>query len=128
MKFYLILAAVIALASNVFGGPTDGSTPMKIGALDAGKFYGREMIVTGRVAQVSIRRGIVFLNVDKPYPKSPLTLVIFTAATNQFGNLKAFKGESVEARGKIINYHNRPEMVLKKADQLKVTGAADGTN
>ena len=128
MKFYSILAVVIPLAFNVFGGPLDGSTPMKIGALDASKFYGREMIVTGRVAQVSIRPGIIFLNMDKPYPKSPFTLVIFPAATNQFGNLKAFKGKVVEAQGKIINYHNRPEMVLEKANQLRVTGTASGPN
>ena len=128
MKIYFTLAAFIAMASNIFAGPTDGSAPMKIGAMDASKFYGREMIVTGRVAQVSIRPGIVFLNMDKPYPKSPFTLVIFPAATNQFGNLKSFKGESVEARGKIVNYHNRPEMVLEKATQLRVTGTASGAN
>lgn len=128
MKTYYILAVIIALGANVLAGPTDGSAPMKIGALDASKFYGREMIVTGRVAQVSIRPGIVFLNMDKPYPKSPFTLVIFPTATNQFGNLKAFRGESVEARGKIVNYHNRPEMVLEKANQLRVTGTGNGAN
>ncbi|HTV42026.1 MAG TPA: hypothetical protein VMF08_15695 [Candidatus Sulfotelmatobacter sp.] len=123
-KYKCILAVFLGLASNVFAGPADSSAPMKIGALDATNFYGQEMIVTGRVAQVSIRPSIVFLNMEKPYPKSPFTLVIFSKATNQFGNLKAFKGESIEARGKIVNYHNRPEMVLEKANQIKVTGTA----
>ena len=127
-KYKCILAVIVGLASNVFAGPTDGSAPVKIGTSDASKFYGREMIVTGRVAQVSIRPHIVFLNMDKPYPNSPFTLVIFPAATNHFSNLKELKGESVEARGKIINYHNRPEIVLEKANQLKVTGPAGGGN
>lgn len=123
MKFYVgMAAAVIALAMNTFADSTAG--PSKIGALDAPKFYGREMIVTGTVAQVSIRPGIVFLNLDKPYPKSPFTLVIFPSATNQFGNLKSLKGSSVEATGKIVDYHNRPEIVLEKASQLKLTGTA----
>lgn len=128
MKIVYALAVLIGLGTHVFAGPTDGSPPMKIGALDVTNFYGREMIVTGRVSQVSIRPKIVFLNLDKPYPNSPFALVIFSAATNQFGNLKGLKGESIEARGKIINYHNRPEMVLEKANQLKVTSASGGGN
>jgi hypothetical protein len=117
-----VSAAVFAIAATASADPTP--SPAKIGALDADKFYGREMIVTGTVAQVTVRPKIVFLNLDKPYPKSPFTLVIFPAATNQFGNLEALKGASVEAEGKIVNYHDRPEIVLEKASQLTVTGAA----
>lgn len=125
MKNYIgMIAAVVALAIKASADPTEA--PSKIGAADASKFYGREMIVTGTVAQVSIRPNIIFLNMDKPYPKSPFTLVIFPAATNQFGNLKALKGSSVEAEGKIVNYHNRPEIVLEKASQLKLTSPESG--
>ena len=123
-KFRYIMTVILGLASNVFAGQTDNPAPIKIGTSDASKFYGKEMIVTGSVAQVTIRPHIVFLNMDKPYPNSPFTLVIFPTATNQFGNLKALKGESVEARGKIVNYHNRPEIVLEKANQLTVTGVS----
>jgi hypothetical protein len=127
MKLYLAIAATaIALAATVVAGPLDDSAPSKIGTSDAEKFYGREMIVTGTVAQVTIRPRIVFLNMDKPYPRSPFTLVIFPAATNQFGNLNALKGASVEAKGKIVDYHNRPEIILDKASQLTVTGSASG--
>jgi hypothetical protein len=122
MKIYSTVFALLILAATASADPITAAS--KIGSLDASKFYGREMIVTGTVAQVSIRPGIVFLNMDKPYPKSPFTLVIFPAATNQFGNLKALKGASVEAKGKIINYHNRPEIILGKASQLTVTAAA----
>ncbi len=117
MKLYLAVAAsMIAFAATVFADPN--AAPAKIGTLDANKYYGQEMIVTGTVAQVSIRPGIVFLNMDKPYPKSPFTLVIFPANTNQFGDLKMLKGAAVEAKGKIVNYHNRPEIVLEKSSQL----------
>lgn len=123
MKFYpAMAAAIIACALTVSADPN--AAPAKIGALEAKKYYGQEMTVTGTVAQVSIRPGIVFLNMDKPYPRSPFTLVIFPANTNQFGDLKALKGASVEAKGKIINYHNRPEIVLEKPAQLTVTGKA----
>ncbi|HEV2452802.1 MAG TPA: hypothetical protein VGY98_00980 [Verrucomicrobiae bacterium] len=116
----LLAAALVAFAMAASADPV--AAPGKIGALDAAKFYGQEMIVTGKVAEVTIRPRIVFLNLDKPYPQSPLALVIFPAATNQFANLNALKGASVEAKGKIISYHNRPEIVLERSNQLTVTG------
>jgi hypothetical protein len=122
MKHCLPALAVLALALHLSAAETNGSPLMKIGTADAKKFYGREMIVTGQVAQVSIRPGIVFLNMDKPYPESPFTLIIFPAATNQFGNLRSLRGATIEATGTITNYHNRAEIVLEKAKQLKVTG------
>ena len=121
MKFYAaVTAAIIGFSATVFADPP-AAAPAKIGALDVKKYYGEEMIVTGTVAQVTIRPGIVFLNMDKPYPRSPFTLVIFPANTNRFGDLKALKGASVEAKGKIVNYHNRPEIVLERSSQLTVT-------
>lgn len=120
MRVYLWTFALLALAFSVSADPL----PAKIGTEDATNFYGREMIVTGTVAQVSIRPKIVLLNMDKPYPESPFTLVIFASATNQFSDLKSLKGASIEATGTITNYHDRAEMVLEKAGQLKVTGNA----
>jgi DNA/RNA endonuclease YhcR with UshA esterase domain len=122
MKICFSVFAGLAFGLTVSSAQTNSPAPQKIGALEATQFYGREMIVTGEVAQVSIRPGIVFLNLDQPYPKSPFSLVIFPSATNQFGDLESLKGQSIEARGKIINYHNKPEIVLKKAEQLNVTG------
>jgi DNA/RNA endonuclease YhcR with UshA esterase domain len=124
MKIYFWVFAILILALNLSADPTGNTLPAKIGTEEAKNFLGREMIVTGTVAQVSIRPKIVFLNMDKPYPDSPFTLVIFPAATNQFSNLKSLKGASVEVTGTITNYHDRAEMVLEKAGQLKVTGNA----
>jgi DNA/RNA endonuclease YhcR with UshA esterase domain len=121
MKFCYSILFVFALALKLSADPTNSPALAKIGTLDATNFYGKEMIVTGKVAQVSVRPGIVFLNMDKPYPNSPFTLVIFPSATNQFGNIKALKGASVEATGKIKDFHGRPELVLEKSNQLTVT-------
>jgi DNA/RNA endonuclease YhcR with UshA esterase domain len=124
MKLWICVFTVLAFTLNLSADPANSPALMKIGTDEATNFYDKEMIVTGTVAQVSIRPGIVFLNLDKPYPKSPFTLVIFPAATNQFGNLTSLKGSFVEATGKIRNFHGRAEMVLEKAKQLKVTGQA----
>jgi hypothetical protein len=80
----LFLAVVFRLPAD----QTNGSAlPFIIGAAQANQHYDQGMIVTGVVAEVSIRPRIVFLNLDQPYPNSPFTLVILPAATNQFGNL-----------------------------------------
>jgi len=126
MKLSWLPSALLVLAAFALNLSADDTknAPMKIGTVDATNYFSKEMIVTGKVAQVSIRPGIVFINMDKPYPESPFTLVIFPASTNQFGDLKALRGASVEAAGVITNYHHRAEMVLSKANQLKVTSPA----
>lgn len=108
------------IALHLSADDTNVLVPGKIGTGEATKFYGKEMTVTGTVAQVSIRPGIIFLNMDKPYPNSPFTLVIFPPDRNQFANLPSLKGTSIEASGIITNYHDRAEMVLEKTSQLKV--------
>lgn len=124
MKICWLALALLTLTFNLSADDTNSPALTKIGTGDVPNFVGKEMIVTGKVAQVSIRPNIVFLNMDKPYPDSPFTLTIFPAATNQFGNLKALRGASVEATGVITNYHERLEMILKLANQLKVTSPA----
>ena len=98
MKICRLALALLAFALNVSADDTKSPALAKIGTGDVTHYLGKEMIVTGRVVQVSIRPNIVFLNMDKPYPDSPFTLVIFPAATNQFGNLKAMRGASVKRR------------------------------
>ena len=123
-KITLPFFAICALATHLFADETNSAPLMKISAEEATKYLNLDVIVTGTVAHVAIRPGIVFLDMDKPYPDSPFTLVIFPAATNQFGNLKALRGASVEVTGTITNYHDHAEIVLKKKSQLKVTSPA----
>jgi exonuclease VII large subunit len=94
--------------------------PLKISASEAAKYYNQQMTVTGKVAQITIRPKVVYLNLDHKYPHSPLALVIFPSNTNQFGDLNALEGKNIEVKGKIRNYHNRPEIVLESTNQLKV--------
>jgi DNA/RNA endonuclease YhcR with UshA esterase domain len=125
MKKWLFFLAVPSIAFQLTAAETNSPAPFKISTGEAGKYYDREMIVTGTVAQVTIHPKIVFLNLDKSYPDSPFTLVIRSDVTNQFGDLKAFKGKQVEVKGKITNYHDRPEMVLTNTNQLQVTGSTN---
>lgn len=116
------VAAFIALLSYfVLAGETSIVAGTKrIGASEADKHYDETLTVTGKVAQVTIREKVVFLNLDETYPNSPFTGVIFTVNTNQFGDLKDLRDKDVEITGKIKEYRNRPEIVLVKSNQLKI--------
>ena len=99
--------------------------PKMIGAAEADKHYDESVIVTGKVAQVSFRPTLVFINLDQPFPKSPLAAVIFARSTNQFGDLSKLKDQNVEIRGKIKKFNDKPEIVLDNTNQLTViTGKA----
>jgi hypothetical protein len=119
MKIRLLLMLLLAQAAG-FARADTNNLPVKIGAVDAARHYDRVLTVTGTVAQVSLRPSIVFINLDHPYPDSPFVAIIHSQDTNRFGNLKLLKGEPVEITGKVINYHNRPEIVLEKPSQLLI--------
>jgi hypothetical protein len=94
--------------------------PAKIGAMEASQHYDEEMIVTGKVAQVTIRPSVVFINLDQAGPQSSFTAVIFQDNLSGFGDVQSLQGKNVEISGFITEYHNKPEVVLDSASQLKV--------
>lgn len=91
-----------------------------VAAKGAELFYNQAATVTGKVAQVTIREKVVFLNIDEKFPDSPFTGVIFAKDTNQFSDLPKLKGQSVAITGKIKQYDSKPEIILTNASQLKI--------
>ena len=110
-----------APASSKAAGPA----PMKIGTLEATNYYDQTMIVTGKVVQVTIRPAVTFLNLDERFPNSPFTVVIFHGHSSFYGDVNALKGKSIEIKGKIKNYHNKPEIALDNTNQLTVLGVTN---
>jgi len=128
MRTFLSLLIVLTFALRLPAAETNASarpkakasTPMKIGAGEADKHYDEEMIVTGKVAQVTIRPKVTFLNIDKVFPNSPFTVVIFHGQSSYFGDVNALKGKSIEIRGKIKQFNDKPEIALNDTNQLTV--------
>ncbi|HZF02265.1 MAG TPA: hypothetical protein VE344_10255 [Methylomirabilota bacterium] len=128
-----IAALLLVFAVNLNAQDADHSTStktnavgrMKIGTLDATNHYGEEMVVTGKVVQVTIRPTVNFLNLDQKFPNSPFTVVIFPRNRHAFGDLNAFRGKSIEIKGRIKNYKDSPEIILDNANQLTVIGVTN---
>ncbi|HTA95234.1 MAG TPA: hypothetical protein VK769_03845, partial [Verrucomicrobiae bacterium] len=117
--FFLILVAAMPAVES-FAADTNAPAPLKIGTLEATNYYDQEMIVTGKVVQVTIRPTMTYLNLDEKYPDSPFSVVIFHSHSSFYGNANALKGKSIEVKGKIKNYHDKPEMSLDSTNQLTV--------
>jgi DNA/RNA endonuclease YhcR with UshA esterase domain len=101
--------------------PAKGTNaPVKITAAEAKNHIGDEAIVTGVVAEVNKAEKLVRLNLDQPFPKQPITAVVFSTRTNAFGDLEKLKGKKVEVTGKIAAYRDRPQIVLTETNQFKV--------
>jgi len=120
MRTLLFILAVLTFAVKASAADTNATALLKIGAADAASHYDQEMIVTGKVAQVTIRPTVTFLNFDKPFPNSPFSVVIFHGHSSFYGNANALKGKSVLIKGKIKNYQDKPEIVLDSTNQLTV--------
>lgn len=96
------------------------NVPPIIPAAAATNYLNQEVIVTGRVSQVTFRPTIVFLNLNQRYPDSPLTCVIRGSDTNNFFDLRNYQDKNVEVSGCITNYLGKPEMVLTTTNQIKI--------
>ena len=120
MRTFPSILLVLAFAVQSPAADTNAAAPLKIGTADAASHYDQEMTVTGKVAQVTIRPTVTFLNVDKAFPDSPFSVVIFHGRSSFYADANAVKGKSIEITGKIKNYQNKPEIVLDDMNQLTV--------
>ena len=119
---YLKLGRVVPLLPPNTNTVVENFTPKIIGTAQASDYSDEDMIVTGRVVEVSVRSSIALLNLDKPYPDSPFTAVIFQENFERFGDVQRFKNQNVQISGDITEYHGKPEMILESPGQIKVVG------
>jgi DNA/RNA endonuclease YhcR with UshA esterase domain len=125
MKLFAILIAALCLTAAAIQSRADetNAISLTIGTAQAAANIGKQVTVTGVVAQVSFRPSLVFLNFDKAFPSNLFTVIIRNKNTNEFESLSALKGKSVSVKGKVIDYNGKPEMELTRKSQLKVLGA-----
>jgi DNA/RNA endonuclease YhcR with UshA esterase domain len=112
--FGLTVAAVETRAEDT------NAVPPTIASAQATNWIGKQVVVTGVVAQVSSRPGLTFLNFDKRYPDSPFTAIIRARYTNDFENVSSLRGKTVSVTGRMKDYNGKPEIELTSKSQLKI--------
>jgi hypothetical protein len=115
LLFFATLCSIGAVAQE-----SKTNAPSKIPASQANDFVGSEKTVTGKVSEVNVAERLIRINFDKPFPNQTFTAVIFAAKTNLFPEVEKLKDKTVEVRGKIVNYRDRPQIVLTSTNQLNV--------
>ncbi len=93
---------------------------VKIKSSEASKNVGVNAVVTGYVADVAIREKVAYLNFDNKYPKHTFTAVIFPDKYELFGDLMQYKNKTIEVKGKIGEFNDKPQIILNNKSQLKV--------
>ena len=94
-----------------------------IGACQAGNYYGKEMIVEGKVADgYRSKTNTVFLNFEKPYPNQCFSAVIFSSDLYKFVQNPEdyYLGKTVRIIGEVKEYQGRPEIILENPSQIEI--------
>jgi micrococcal nuclease len=103
---------------------TAESTGLKvIGACQAGNYYGKEMIVEGKIASAyRSKTNTIFLNFGKAYPNQCFTSVIFSSDQYKFVDSpeKYYSNKTVRIKGEIKEYQGKPEIILKTPSQIEI--------
>ena len=115
----LALISSLSLAASEGHADDTNTVALTIRSAEAVKWIGKQVVVTGVVAQVSFRPSLIFLNFDKAYPSNMFTAIIRNKNTNEFGNLTALRGKAVSVKGQLKDYNGKPEMELTGKSQLK---------
>jgi len=103
---------------------TEEKTGLKvIGACQAGNYYGKEVIVEGKVVDAYLsKKNNVFLNFEKSYPNQCFSAVIFSSDLQKFEENpeKYYNQKTLRIRGRIQEYQGKPEIILKNPSQIEV--------
>ena len=87
---------------------------------DAKAQVGKTVTVEGTVDNVhTTAAGNTYIDMGGQYPNNTFAAVIFSADTSKFSNVTALKGKTVDITGPVKLYNDKPEIILKSADQLK---------
>jgi flagellar hook assembly protein FlgD len=122
MKRFAILALISSLTLAAGEGRADdtNTAPRMVRSAEAVKWIGKQVVVTGAVAQVSVRSSLVFMNFDGAYPSNMFAAIIRNKNTKEFVNLSALDNKAVSVKGQIKDYKGKPEMEITGESQLEV--------
>ena len=82
---------------------------------------GKPSCITGRVLKVfTSKAGNTYLDFCEDYRSCPFSSVIFSEDRSKFGDLLFLQGQVVEIRGLVSFYKDRPQMIIRGPDQLKL--------
>jgi len=95
-------------------------------SLDSVQFYvGKTITVCSKVQGTFVTKGdkkTTYINFGKPYPNNTFTAVIFPSDSANFKYIPSeyLKAKYVCITGKVELYKDKPQMIVKKEEQIKI--------
>lgn len=81
---------------------------------------GKTLCVTGKVLKVGhSQSGSMFLDFCDDYMKCPFVVIVFRSNLKNVGDVRVLEGETIEVTGKIKEWNDRAEIILKNRLQLE---------
>ncbi len=119
-----LLPLTFALLIGLSAAPHHSLAEEQIEALRAPFHVGESVLACGKVAQVSARSEVTYINLDRPYPQQTLALIVWqsnlSAYESRFGKLSTLQGKRVCALGMIEQYQNRLQVIMKNPQFLRL--------
>ncbi len=107
-------AAAPAAAVSAATGPCVSFT-------GAAPLVGESACITGRVLKVfTSKAGNTYFDFCEDYRKCPFSTVIFSEDRAKFGDLAYLQGQVIEIRGLVSFYREKPQIIIRDPDQLKL--------
>ena len=112
-----VLVATVFVAGPVcFAGKP---SPECLTISDAHKHVGKNHCVSGLVVRVEDgTNGVTFLDFCPDYRSCPFTVVVFPADIDRVGDLRQLQGRVIAIKGRIEEYDDRAEIILRHPQQL----------
>jgi DNA/RNA endonuclease YhcR with UshA esterase domain len=97
----------------------------KIAAVDAKHHIGETLTVCGLVVDTryaeSIKGSPTFLNFERPFPRQVFTVLIWGNYRAAFDKPEEqYRGQRICVTGKIISYKSRPEIEVRRKNQITI--------
>lgn len=114
------------------GSPAVGQTKVRPLAPEEAKDHvGEEAVVCGRVASARFaeasRGSPTFLNLGRPYPYQPFTVVIWGRDRPKFGEPEhTYLDETICVSGRITSYRGQPQIVVSRPSQIRLQRPGTG--
>ncbi len=81
---------------------------------------GKTMCVTGKVLKVGqSRSGSLFLDFCDDYRRCPFVVFVYQSSLKNIGDVRVLEGQTIEITGKIKEWDDRAEIILKNRMQLE---------
>ena len=119
-----LLGGLLAFVTPIIAPAQEAKPLPNYTDAEAAQHTGEEATVTGKVVAVTkSAKGTTYLNFGDRFPKHVFSGVVFVGDQEKVGDMKPYEGKVVAITGRIelAPSDKKPQIAIKKPDQIKVT-------